>query len=275
MKDKARSIKYAALTEDTIKPSDYAAVFFAFDGWFSLSLSEIADLLAFGGLQALWSRIGGTADDALAASQDADVRYLMRLNERAFDAHALLTFAEFPDVDMKLHYGEKMSVSDQAEKMERSGKTRVVGKKLDYLYRIGGSEHGCGENSGPEAKAHVVHAAENHLDLAKTSRSQARALGKLCPGQVDRIVVLYLQILDNAARFYILVQFAPELFIMREISDGSFPFPRKDQHTQHVVDLCQFFLVMRSVMRNIAEAIRRAPRKRTVRKFSDAPKPEF
>ncbi|KAJ3185389.1 hypothetical protein HDU87_000006 [Geranomyces variabilis] len=230
MKDKARSITDAALTEDAIKASDYAAVFFAFDGWFSLSLSEFADFLAFGGLQASWSTIARTADDTLAASRDADVRYLMKspsamavyvskyttqgLGERAFDARVVLTFAEFPDVDMKLHDGEKMSVSDQAEKMERSGKTRVVGKKLDYFIE------------------------------------SARALGKFCPGQVNWIGVPSLQILDNAARFYILAQFAPELFFMRDASDGA------------------------SVMRNTAEAIRRAPRKRTVRKFSDVLQPK-
>ncbi|KAJ3132703.1 hypothetical protein HDU90_006755 [Geranomyces variabilis] len=166
------------------------------------------------------------------------------LNERAFDAHAA-TFAEFPDVDMKLQYSEKMSPSDQAEKMERSVKTRVVGKKHHYLYRIDGSEHGCGENSGSEAKAHVVHAAENHLDLAKTFCSRARA--SYVPAKSTGLSCPSLQILDNAARFHILVQFAPELFIMREILDGSCPFPRKDQHTQQVVDLGQFFLVMRSV----------------------------
>ncbi|KAJ3133706.1 hypothetical protein HDU90_005544 [Geranomyces variabilis] len=288
VKAKARSITDAALTEEAIKPSEFAAVFFSFDGWADLPLSAIADILAFGGLQALWPKIGGNDDQARAASKDADVRYLVKclsamavyvakytsqgLGERAFDAHAVLTFAELPDMDTKLHYGERMSVTDQAEKMERAGKKRV-GKKLDYLYRIGGSEHGCGENSGPEAKAHIVHAAENHIDLAKTCRSQAKALVKLCPGQADQIVVPSLQILDNAVRFYILAQFAPELFIMREISDGAFPFPRKDEHTRQVVDLCEFFLIMRSVMRNTAETVRRAPRKRTIRRFSEVPAP--
>ncbi|KAJ3171328.1 hypothetical protein HDU87_008354 [Geranomyces variabilis] len=291
VKGKARSITDAALTEDVIKPSHLASVFFSFDGWADLPLSEIADILAFGGLQALWPKIGGNRDQARAASKDADVRYLVKclsamavyvakytsqgLGERAFDAHAVLTFEELP-----IWIPNSITARKCPSRTKRRKWSVQAGSESAKSLTI--STASAVVNTDAERTRALRLRPMSSMPPKTTStspkpaaRRQRRLLSsvKFCPGQVDRIVVPSLQILDNGVRFYILAQFAPELFIMREISSGAFPFPRKDEHTRQVVDLCEFFLIMRNIMRNTAETIRRAPRKRNIRRFSEVPAP--
>ncbi|KAI8591954.1 hypothetical protein BDZ88DRAFT_409064 [Geranomyces variabilis] len=276
----------ASLSSVLLKPSTYASRLLDADRWSQTTISEIVNRFMLDGVRDIWEGVSNHNDpsEATAASRDQDVRYILKcfqamaayiakyasgfLGERPFDVQAALSFAELPGVP-KLTYGDMMSTADQSEKMERSGVARR-GKNVAFLHTIANREHGCGENSGPQAKPHLKHARGDYISLAKTSRAQIRGLIAHRGSVADKILVPSFHIMDRIVSFYVTVQFSPELYVMHEVFEERLRFPREDGDVQDVLNLCTAFLSLRSIMVNTANALRGNQAQLRIRRLSSS-----
>jgi len=160
-----------------------------------------------------------------------------------------------------LYYGEKMSVADHEERLQRrdgmAGELTIRGNFVDYIYKVTDTEFGVGESSGYVKGSHI-HSSEDSLALARVARAQLLCLKERAPDATD-LAVAYFHVYGSRCDFFVMYSFSPDLFVRCKLCP-TVSFARDDGQARSILAMCRAFLCMRGIMTRTKEAVDRLQR---------------